>query len=186
LLPDQLITELSREFGLLAAQKQVVEDAFWEAVWEIESSLKPDWTKVTSYYTVTDIGDVGEVDVSTAGDIIDISSVVNGSSRLGKVSLDRIRNLPTFLQTASLYSFDPNQKKVFINKSTTPLPPQVRVTLKVKTEKVPSTTDIPWLSDAYSIVRQLMSLRLAEYVKDQEKVAQFLSTETARMLGRSR
>ena len=184
--PDTLINEVLREFGQLVGQRSKVEDTFWESVWEIESLMKPPHTWTSSDLTVTDAGTHGEIDLSALADIIDVISVFNGSYRLGRLFPNSIRNQPSWLQTATLYAYDPTAKKILINKGTSALPPQLTVVYSARTGQVASSTDLPWLSNLYSQILTLMRLRIAEATGATDKIQEILASQTSVMFARSR
>jgi len=186
LSPDTVINEVMAEFGQLVGQRTKIEELFWNAVWEIEALLRPPHTQTEATFPVTDAGPYGEIDMSTAGDVYDILSVTNGSFRLVRVSLNGISNQPSWVQTASLYAWDPATKKILINKGTSALPSGLTVFFSSKSIPVASAVDVPWLAELYPQVLLLTRLKAAELTGDTSKIQEILSSSQMLTLGRVR
>ena len=184
--PDTVINEVQAEFGQLVGQRSKIEELFWNSVWELESLLRPPHTQTESSLPVTDAGTHGEIDLSTAGDIIDVLSVSNGSSRLVRVSLNGITQQPSWVQTASLYAWDPQTKKIIVNKGSSALPANLTVFYSAKSQQVTSATDVPWLAEIYPYVLALTRLRVAELVGDTTKIQEILQSQIMLTLRRLR
>lgn len=184
--PDTVINEVLAEFGQFVGQREKVEELFWNAVWEVEASLKPPHTQKISDLSVTDAGTHGEIDMSTVADIYDILAVLNGSQKLARVSLHGIKEQPSWVPTASLWSYDPDAKKIIINKGSALLPSTLTVIYSARSGQVASAVELPWLADLYPRILFLLRLRLAELTGDTTKMQELLQHKDAVLLGRSR
>ena len=184
--PDIVISEVQREFGQLVGQRSKIEDLFWASVWELEAILRPPHTQTESSLSVTDAGTHGEIDLSTAGDIIDVLSVSNGSFKLVRVSLNGITQQPSWVQTASLYAYDPQTKKILVNKGSSPLPANLTVFFSAKSNQVTPATELPWLAELYPYILALTRLKVAELVNDTTKIQEILQSQVMTTLQRLR
>lgn len=163
--PDQILSELKKEFPELSAQQTSLEDMFWESVWELESLLLPPWTHYSSSFSVTDVGSHGEIDLSAVADIIEVLRV----GRLGRVPYYKFFRIPSETPTATLFTYDPKSKKVLINKGSSPLPSSLNVAYSARSGKVASSTDLPWLAFAYKDVVRAMRGKLRRVLTGAEE-----------------
>ncbi len=184
--PDTVINEVLTEFGQFVGQREKVEELFWNAVWEVEATLRPPHTQSVADLSVTDAGTHGEIDVSTVADIYDILAVLNGSTKLARVSLHGITQQPAWVPTASLWAYDPDAKKIIINKGSALLPSTLTVVYSGRSSQVGSAVELPWLAGIYPQVLFLLRLRLAELSGDTTKIQELLASKDAVILGRNR